>query len=100
MAAREGKLRGRLERHAAGLGLGKRIRWLGFQRNPFAVVREADCFVLSSDHEGLPNVVIESLLCGTPVVATRCPYGPKSWSRREERVCSADRATPKVWPRP
>jgi glycosyltransferase involved in cell wall biosynthesis len=72
-----GPLAPRLREHVMRLGLSSRVRWLGFQHNPFAFFRSADCFVLTSDHEGMPNVVIEALLCGTPVVSTRCPYGPE-----------------------
>ena len=50
----------------------KQVKWLGFQRNPFSFMRAADCFALSSWTEGGPNVVLETLLCGTPVIATRC----------------------------
>jgi glycosyltransferase involved in cell wall biosynthesis len=68
---------GRLRRLAARLGLAGRVRWLGFQANPYPFFRAADCFALSSHHEGLPNAVIESMALGTPVVSTRCPYGPE-----------------------
>jgi glycosyltransferase involved in cell wall biosynthesis len=67
----------RLRRLAERLGLAERVRWLGFQANPHPFFRAADCFALSSDHEGLPNAVIESMALGTPVVSTRCPYGPE-----------------------
>ena len=33
-------------------------------------------FVLSSDHEGLANVLVESLILNTMVVSTNCPFGP------------------------
>ncbi len=61
---------------AAGLGADRDIAFLGFDENPFRYMRRARLFVLSSRHEGLPNVLIEALACGTPVVSTDAPYGP------------------------
>lgn len=49
----------------------------GFVANPFAYMRAARAFVLSSVSEGLPNSLIQALVCGTPCVATNCPTGPK-----------------------
>ena len=49
---------------------------LGFRDNPFALMRRADLFVLTSDFEGLPNALIEAQGLGLPAVATRCPFGP------------------------
>jgi glycosyltransferase involved in cell wall biosynthesis len=72
----EGPLRSALEAHARRIGVAGRVRWLGFQANPYPFFRAADCFALSSDHEGLPNAVIEAAICETPSVATRCHYGP------------------------
>ena len=54
-----------------------RVMIAGFQTNPYPWMKQAALVVLSSDHEGLPNVLIESLLCGTSVVSTDCPSGPR-----------------------
>lgn len=48
------------------------VHCVGHQKNPYVYVKNADCFVLSSRNEGLPNVLIEALFLGTPVAATTC----------------------------
>ena len=44
--------------------------------NPYAYMRQAEVFVLSSRWEGLPGTLIQALACGAPVVSTNCPSGP------------------------
>lgn len=71
-----GPLRDALAAQAKKLGISDRVKWIGFQSNPYPYFVQGDCFVLSSRYEGLPNVVIEAMLCGLPVISTDCPYGP------------------------
>jgi len=58
-------------------GLEHRVKILGFQQNPYKYIKKAKLLVLSSDREGLPTIIIESLILGTPVVSTDCPTGPR-----------------------
>jgi GalNAc-alpha-(1->4)-GalNAc-alpha-(1->3)-diNAcBac-PP-undecaprenol alpha-1,4-N-acetyl-D-galactosaminyltransferase len=75
--AGEGPEAQRLRELAAGLGLGSRVTFLGNVRNLSALMRHAVAFVLSSRYEGFPNVLLEALACGLPIVATDCPEGPR-----------------------
>jgi len=72
----EGPLRSDLESLITKLSLQESIFLPGFVDNPFAVMKKAQLFVLSSAWEGLPTVLIEAMACGTPVVSTDCPSGP------------------------
>ncbi|MDO6459129.1 glycosyltransferase [Granulosicoccaceae sp. 1_MG-2023] len=67
----EGEERAALEALIDELALADKVSLPGFQPNPHAYIRFADALVLSSRWEGLPNIVLESLYIGTPVIATR-----------------------------
>lgn len=73
----EGPDRAALEAQARELGIAELVDLPGFADNPFPYVREASAFVLSSDWEGLPTVLIEALALGVPVVSTDCDSGPR-----------------------
>ncbi|GAB3562153.1 CDP-glycerol glycerophosphotransferase family protein [Spelaeicoccus albus] len=66
----DGPLRGELESLVSRLGLGENVMLAGHRSNPFPSLRRADCFVLSSNHEGQPMVLLESLVLGKRIVAT------------------------------
>ncbi len=72
----DGAERPKLEALVKKLGLSGSVEMPGFVANPYAYMRRAKLFVLSSDYEGLPTVLVEALACGCPVVATNCPSGP------------------------
>lgn len=57
-------------------GVADRLILPGFQTNPYNWIKHAKALVLSSDYEGLPTVLLESLAVNTKVVSTACPHGP------------------------
>ena len=73
----EGVDRPMLEALVRELGLKDHVSLPGFVENPYAYMKRAALYVLSSRWEGLPTVLIEALYCGRPIVATDCPSGPR-----------------------
>lgn len=73
----EGVLRGMLEVMARELGIASRVLFTGALDNPFRLLANASLLVLSSKWEGYPNVLLESLALGVPVVSTDCRHGPR-----------------------
>ncbi|QPB42343.1 glycosyltransferase [Rodentibacter haemolyticus] len=73
----DGPSKALLQQHISQLGLEADCLLLGYRSNPFPFMKKAKLFVHTARFEGLPTVLIESMVCGTPVVAMDCPVGPK-----------------------
>jgi glycosyltransferase involved in cell wall biosynthesis len=69
LLAGDGPLRPDFEREARTLGLGNRVIFMGDRRDIPAVLASMDVAVLTSDSEGLSNVILEAMAAGLPVVA-------------------------------
>lgn len=65
----------RLQAHK--LGIEQSVTFTPYSDNPFALYAECGIFVLSSRFEGLPFVLIEAMVCGTPCISFDCPNGPR-----------------------
>ena len=60
----------RLSEQIEELGLTSAVNLAGHRPNPYVIVANSDCFVLSSDYEGQPMVLLEALILGRPIVTT------------------------------
>lgn len=73
----DGPLRSELQSQIDVLGLTYYVQLVGYVENPLKYFSRADVFILSSHVEGLPNVLVEAMMCGCTPVATDCPTGPR-----------------------
>ncbi len=69
--------RDELRARAARAGVAEDVAFPGFDENPYPYLKRAAVVALSSRWEGLPLTLIEAMACGTPVVSTDAPYGPR-----------------------
>ncbi len=68
--AGDGTLREQLISEARALGIEDKVIFAGARNDIPELLRSADCLVLNSYSEGLPNVVLEAMACGLPIIAT------------------------------
>ncbi|GLI55151.1 N-acetylgalactosamine-N,N'-diacetylbacillosaminyl-diphospho-undecaprenol 4-alpha-N-acetylgalactosaminyltransferase [Propionigenium maris DSM 9537] len=73
----DGSERKNLEELTKILGLEGRVHFLGRVENPFKYLKRSEIFVMASESEGFPNVLIEAMACGCQVVASDCISGPR-----------------------
>lgn len=74
----EGEQRGVLQNKITELNIDDKVFLKGEHRDVFSQVNDSSMFVLSSDYEGIPNVLIEALSIGIPCISTDCdPGGPR-----------------------
>ena len=66
-----------LRQLAERLGVADSVVFLGFSNNPYPWIARAKAIAHSAKFEGLPTVMIESLIMGKLIVATDCPTGPR-----------------------
>lgn len=95
MLAGSGALEPRLRARVEALGVGQRVIFAGWQKDPRDAYLAADCFVLSSDYEGMPNVVLEAMASGLPVVSTDAAGCAEIIEHGETGLIA-----PRQWPEP
>ena len=71
-----GPLLGETKALAQSLGIADRVHFVGFQKNPFPLIKAARFMVVSSEYEGLNMTILEAIALGVPVISTDCPSGP------------------------
>jgi N-acetylgalactosamine-N,N'-diacetylbacillosaminyl-diphospho-undecaprenol 4-alpha-N-acetylgalactosaminyltransferase len=72
----DGELGSYLKNEIVQLNLENQVFLKGFSTDIFSYLKGADAFLFGSNHEGFPNVLVEAMACGLPIVSTNCPSGP------------------------
>lgn len=72
-----GSLKDDLERQCKDLGIEDRVSFIEHTREIMEYYKKARIVAITSYFEGFPNVLVEAIACGTPVVAYDLPSGPK-----------------------
>ena len=72
-----GMLKKKLQKYISNNNLNKYVKIIDFVDNPYPLIKQTNLFVLSSKFEGLPNVLLESLVLKKFIISSDCRTGPK-----------------------
>lgn len=91
----DGKDKEMLQRLAASKECAEQILFLPFAKNPFEIIKKAQCVTLTSKYEGFPMVLVESLSLGIPVVSLDIISGPSEIVQHQKNgLLIAERSLP------
>ena len=80
----DGEERERLLNKIEALKLSKQVLLLGFKKNPYPYIKNSKALLFSSLSEGFGNTILESIICGTPVISTDIDSGPREILSKKE----------------
>jgi len=72
----EGDERSYLESVAVEVGISRYVSMPGFVSNPYAYIKRSSLYVMSSNFEGFPVILLEVMACSIPIISTACTSGP------------------------
>jgi len=86
----KGRLEAEIKQLAVQLNISNSIKFLGFQTNPYPLIRSAALMVLTSKFEGFGYVIVEAQALGVPVISTDCPFGPRELLPEQNLMAVSD----------
>lgn len=86
----KGRLEDEIKQLAIELQIEHKVYFLGFQVNPYPLIKKAALLVLASKFEGFGYVIVEAQALAVPVISTDCPYGPRELLTQKNLVAVGD----------
>ena len=73
----KGILKNKINYLVNNYGLEQQVKLIGYKKNPYPYIRQCDFLILTSKHEGLPNILLEAMILKKFVISSECVSGPK-----------------------